>query len=104
MQREILPQRRKSLRFKERALGHMFEVTVGYYADGRVGEIFMNSPKIGSDSDVLVRDMAIAASLALQFGCPFKTLKEALTRDAQGKAESPLGVAFDSLALGKSSA
>ncbi len=100
MSREILPQRRKSIRFKERSLGYVFEVTLGLYPDGRLGEVFLNSGKIGSDSDVLCRDMAIGASLALQFGCPLETLRDALTRDAQGKAESPLGIALDAFSLG----
>ena len=34
---------------------------------------------------------AVAASLALQHGCPLEVLRHALLRDAQGNAASPLG-------------
>jgi ribonucleoside-diphosphate reductase alpha chain len=45
----------------------------------------------------MASDAAIAASLALQFGCPAEVLRRALKRDGQGKASSPLGVALDRL-------
>jgi hypothetical protein len=47
---------------------------------------------------VNARDSAVAASLALQFGCPLETLRRALLRDAHGVASSPLGVALDIIA------
>ena len=37
----------------------------------------------------------IAASLALQFGCPLETLQRALLRDAHGNASTPLGASLD---------
>jgi hypothetical protein len=43
-------------------------------------------------------DAAIAASLALQYGCPVETLRKALCRDVRGNATGPLGVAIDMLA------
>jgi len=47
---------------------------------------------------VNARDGAIAASLALQFGCPLETLRRALCRDSQDRASGPLGAALDAIA------
>jgi hypothetical protein len=47
---------------------------------------------------IMASDAAIAASLALQFGCPVEVLRKALSRDARGNASSPIGVALDRLA------
>lgn len=44
---------------------------------------------------VAAPDAAIAASLALQHGCPVEVLRKALSRDARGNPLSPLGVALD---------
>jgi hypothetical protein len=43
----------------------------------------------------MASDAAIAASLALQYGCPAEVLRGALSRDSDGVASSPLGVALD---------
>ena len=51
----------------------------------------------GSQSDFNARDSAIAASLALQYGCPLETLRRALLRDSQDNASTPLGAALDAI-------
>ena len=38
-------------------------------------------------------------SIALQYGVPVEVIRNALSRDAQGKASSPLGAALDRLAV-----
>jgi hypothetical protein len=60
--------------------------------------VFLTNSKPSSQSDVNARDAAVAASLALQFGCPIDVLRKALLRDPRGVASSPLGTALDSLA------
>ena len=47
---------------------------------------------------IMASDAAIAASLALQFGCPMETLRKALCRDTRGNTTGPLGVALGTLA------
>jgi hypothetical protein len=37
----------------------------------------------------------VAASLALQHGCPLETLQRALLRDSHGRPSTPLGAAVD---------
>ena len=49
-----------------------------------------------------LRESAIAASLALQYGCPLDVLRRALLRDPRGRASTPLGAALDLIAGGES--
>jgi len=60
--------------------------------------VFLQNHKSASQSDSNSRDSAIAASLALQFGCPLDMLRRALLRDSLGRASTPLGCALDVIA------
>ena len=80
-----------------------YTATVSYFADGQVAEIFVSNHKTGSNADCAAKDAAILASLALQFGAPLETLRNALLRDHQGHAITPVGAALDRLAEEKSS-
>ena len=96
--RERLPNRRASESFTFECGGLRYHATISYFADGRIGEVFISNTKPSSQSDVNARDAAVVASLALQFGCPIDVLRKALLRDPCGVASSPLGMALDSLA------
>lgn len=78
-----------------------FTLTVGHFPDGSVGEIFLQNHKPGSQADLNARDAAVAASLALQYGCPLEVLRRALLRDAHGRPSTPLGAALDAIAEGE---
>ena len=93
--RERLPNRRGSETF---TLEQRYIASFSRFDDGRVAEIFLQDHKPGSQSDSNARDSAIAASLALQYGCPLDVLRRALLRDAQSRASTPLGVALDFIA------
>ena len=95
---ERLPNRRASETFNFEVEGIRYCASVSRLADGRIGEIFLGSHKVGSQSDTNVRDAASAASLALQHGCTLDVLRDALLRDLRGKAATPLGVALDLVA------
>ena len=76
----ILPFRRR-LPDERKALTHHFSVggqegylTVGLYADGVPGEIFITMSKEGSTVSGLMDCFATAVSLALQYGVPLKVL------------------------------
>jgi hypothetical protein len=69
-------------------------MTVGFYPDGEVGEIFLNADRSDSLLDVLTSDAAILASLALQHGCSLETIVHALKRDTRGEPASPVGLAL----------
>lgn len=99
--RQTLPQRRANdtIAFEQEGLHYVG--TIGYFSDGHAAEIFLNSTKANTSTDTNARDAAIAASLALQFGCPIETLQHALTRNADGSAAGPLGRFLDLVKKGK---
>jgi ribonucleoside-diphosphate reductase alpha chain len=96
--RERLPNRRASITFELELHGLRYTATISSFSDGRVAEIFLQNHKPGSQSDANARDAAVAASPALQFGCPLQVLQRAALRDAQGRPSTPLGAALDVIA------
>ena len=97
-ERQRLPSRRAAETF-ELEIGNLrYSATIGRYADGTVGEIFLQNHKPGSQSDSNARDAAVATSLALQHGCPLATLRRALLGDSRGRPSTPLGAAVDIIA------
>jgi ribonucleoside-diphosphate reductase alpha chain len=94
-----LPQRRPSQTFDFQFRGICYQITCGFYdlSMRELGEIFIDCTKSDGDLHALGRDSGIAASIALQFGCPFDTLHHAITRDAQGRPLALLGGVFDAL-------
>ncbi len=97
MTRETLPQRRRSETITYMVGGLTYNGSIGFYADGRVGEIFLDCSKSGTEAQIASRDSAIIASFALQHGASLKSLRSALTRRPDGSAEGPLGVLLDLL-------
>lgn len=92
-----LPGRRSSERREFRNSGVDYIATVGFYGDGRIGEIFLNGGKLDSGADIMARDAAIAVSIALQFGAPIKVLADAMTRKADGSPDGPIGTLLQAL-------
>ena len=95
--RQRLPNRRGSITSDVEALGLTFTVTASKFNTGELGEVFIQNHKTNSAAGILASDSAIAASLALQYGCPVEVLRRALSRDAQGRSTGPLGAALDQL-------
>jgi len=96
--RSRLPSRRASETFDFEVGGLHYRATISRFPEGGcVAEIFLCN-KSGSQADSNVRDAAVAASLAFQYGCPLDVLRNALLRDLRGKAATPLGVALDLVA------
>jgi hypothetical protein len=96
--RDRLPNRRPAISTSFDRDGARFEMTTGFYPDGRPGEIFLNADRANSLLDFLMSDAAILASLALQYGCPLDDIRHALKRDIRGEAASPIGAALDRIA------
>jgi hypothetical protein len=90
-----LPSRRVSETFEIKAYGMPYAVTVSRFEKGMIGKIFLNNHKPGSAADMVARDGAVIASLALQHGVPIDVLRNALLRDSHGAASGPLGCALD---------
>ena len=97
MIRRTLPQRRASETFDLRFWSQNFTVTVGFYADGTPGEVFIDGGKTGQDVQSTARDAAVVLSLALQHGTPIETIRHAVTRSGSGAAASILGAIVDRL-------
>ena len=93
--RERLPNRRPAITTTFARDGARFEMTAGFYRDGRVGEVFLSADRANSLLDFLMSDAAILASLALQYGAPLDEIRHALKRDIRGEAASPIGAALD---------
>ncbi len=69
-----LADERQALTHKFSVSGHEGYITVGMYADGQPGEIFLTMAKQGSTVSGLVDAFATAISIALQYGVPLRTL------------------------------
>lgn len=96
MTRETLPQRRHSEVFDYRTQrGIRYTVTVGFYDDGRPGEVFIDAGKDGADVQVLARDNAVLISLLLQYGCSLGHIRSAISREADGSPQGVVGHILD---------
>ena len=72
-------------------------VSVGHYVDGRIGEVFVSTNKIGTMFDTSARDAAVLISVALQHGASLATLRKSLTESANGAAEGRAGQMLDAM-------
>jgi hypothetical protein len=100
MSRQVLPQRRACETFPIRFWNQQFYVTVGFYPDGRAGEVFIDGGKSGQDVQATARDAAVVLSLALQHGTPLETIKRAISRDSAGNPTAIVGAIIDHLTEG----
>ena len=98
MTRAHLPNRRHGVAFEVEHEGHRFHVCLGAYEDGGVGELFitpMGKAGKGSAVEALARDVAIIASIAIQFGVSMDLMRRAVTRDEAGRPSTLVGAVFD---------
>jgi hypothetical protein len=93
--RSRLQNRRQNSSFELCHAGMKFTASIGFYADGRPGEVFLSSNRIGSPIEAMARDAAIMASLAMQHGADLETIRASLTRDCDGSAATAIGAAID---------
>jgi ribonucleoside-diphosphate reductase alpha chain len=110
-ERERLPDRRKGYTQKAVVGGHKVYLRTGEYADGRIGEIFIDMHKEGAAFRSLMNNFAIAISLGLQYGVPLEEYVDAFTfvrfepaglvqgNDAIKNATSILDYVFRELAI-----
>ena len=95
--RRVLPRRRAAETFDLLFRNQPFTVTVGFFADGTPGEVFINNCKTGNDVESIVRDAGVLLSLALQHGVPPETIRHAVARGASEEPASILGAIVDAL-------
>ena len=90
--REKLPRNRTSRTFEFRVADCKGYVTVGEYADGRAGEIFLKVSKQGSTLAGIMDAFAISVSHGLQYGVPLRSFVEAFTNtrfEPMGMTDDP---------------
>jgi ribonucleoside-diphosphate reductase alpha chain len=97
--RRILPNRRRAETFELRHGNHsaVYSVSVGYYDDGAIGELFIHGAKVGSQMEAVVYDLAVVTSISLQFGASLEVLCGAIIREADGSPSTILGAVLDKL-------
>lgn len=89
--REKLPRSRASRTFEFRVADCKGFVTVGEYADGRPGELFIRVSKQGSTLAGIMDAFAISVSHGLQYGVPMKAFVDAFV----GMRFEPAGMTDD---------
>ena len=95
MPRSKLPNRRNSEVFTFEIGGVPYRAQMSRFADGRIAELFLDGPKIGSSAQIAAHDAAVCASIALQRGASADDLRHSLTKLANGKGAGPIGVALE---------
>lgn len=82
LERNRLPSKRRGWTQKAKIAGHTVFLRTGEYADGTLGEIFVDLHKEGASFRSLMNCFAIAVSIGLQYGVPLEEFvdKFAFTR------------------------
>lgn len=90
--RERLPNRRDGdvISFDHEGIGYVAQVS--RFTDGRLAEVFLDAGKPGDALDIMAKDMATLASIALQHGVPVADIRAALSQERDGTMRGPLGV------------
>lgn len=103
--RENLPTRRRSETVRLEHLNpdtgfplHHYHATIGYYDDGRPGEIFLDWKDMSAPLANLARDAALVLSIAIQYGAPIEVLRKSVGRTESGLPHTVIGTALDLLA------
>ena len=98
-ERRRLPARRCCVTHALRHAGSMYQITIGYFAEGQVGEIFIDGPRIGSEVAHIAHDTAVLVSIAMQYRVPIEVMRGAVGRNtATGVAHSVTGAILDLVA------
>jgi hypothetical protein len=87
--RQTFPNRRGSVRFSFTHAGRLYSATLSKFADGRLGEIFIDADKPDSELAVHANDAAVLASLLLQHGVTAAAIRHSIA----GPLATALGLA-----------
>jgi ribonucleoside-diphosphate reductase alpha chain len=79
LERNRLPAKRRGWTQKAKIAGHTVFLRTGEYADGTLGEIFVDLHKEGASFRSLMNCFAIAVSIGLQYGVPLEEFVEKFT-------------------------
>lgn len=95
MTRQRLPNRHQNVRYRFQFGQHHYYADIGFYPNWRVGELFLDSGKAGTEIQHMARDLAVAVSLGLQHGVTIEELRASVTRLDDGSPAGPLGRLLD---------
>ncbi len=89
--RSRLPNRRLNETVDLLFEGRHYHLTVGFFSNGRPGEVFCHGAKIGSAMDLLIDDACVALSMLLQHGAEPIALAHSMGRLGDGAPASIIG-------------
>ncbi len=96
--RQYLPHHRPNETVGLHFEGQHYHVTIGYFADGRPGEVFCRGAKIGSGMDLLIDDACVILSMLLQHGAEPMALARSIGRLGGDASASIIGALADIVA------
>jgi hypothetical protein len=104
MTRVRLPDRRAAETVELEHGGQRFTVTIGFYPDGRPGEVFTHGLRTGSNLDGLLADACVVVSCLMQHGAEPRDLAASMGRLGNTEPASVIGAVVDLVAAVASAA
>lgn len=98
MTRTRLPDRRFAETVMLEHSGTRFMVTIGFYPNGRPGEVFTHGARSGSNMDALLADACVVVSYLIQHGVEPRDLASSMGRLGNAEPASIIGAVFDLVA------
>ena len=98
MTRVRLPDRRFAETVMLEHDGTRFMVTIGFYPDGRPGEVFTHGARSGSNIDALLADACVVVSCLIQHGVEPQRLAGSMGRLGNASPASVIGAIVDLVA------
>ena len=98
MTRVRLPDRRAAETVALEHGGTRFMVTIGFYPEGRPGEVFTHGIRTGSGLDALLADACVVVSCLIQHGVELRKLAGSMGRLGSTEPASIIGAVIDLVA------
>jgi hypothetical protein len=95
MTRQRLPNRRPAETVELEHNGSRFTVTIGFYPDGRPGEVFTHGMRSGSNLDALLADACVVVSCLIQHGVEPREIASSMGRLGNAEPASIIGAVID---------
>ena len=103
MTRTRLPDRRFAETVMLEHSGTRFMVTIGFYPNGRPGEVFTHGARSGSNLDALLADACVVVSCLIQHGVEPLDLATSMGRLGNTQPASVIGAVIDLVAAASAS-
>jgi hypothetical protein len=96
-QRRPVPTRRKSIKIKSKVNNFTVHFDFGFYKDGSLAEVFINTSKEGSEMRELMQAVARITSMSLQYGIPTHEIVKTLKDERTGNISAELARLIEEL-------